>query len=67
MAKGVIPKKLPEKLVLGEGDIAFNLEELRFEDIMVVATNKLTSRALHDFFREEEEDLQKKAKDRSNI
>lgn len=32
---------------------------------MVVATNKLTSRALREFFREEEEDLQKKAKDRS--
>ena len=32
---------------------------------MVVATNKLTSRALCEFFREEEEDLQKKAKDRS--
>lgn len=67
MARGVIPNKLPDKLVLGEGDIGFNLEELHFFDIMVVATNKLTSRALDDFFREEEEDLVKKAKDKAKI
>lgn len=53
--------------MLGEGDIAFNLEELHFYDIMLIASNKLTSRALYNYFKGEEEDLQKKVKDKANV
>lgn len=67
MARGVISKKLPDKLLLSEGDIAFNIDGLNFYDIIVVASNRLTSRALCLYFKDEEEDLQKKAKDRANI
>lgn len=30
LARNVIPKKMPEKMVLGKGDILINLQELKF-------------------------------------
>jgi hypothetical protein len=52
--KNIIPKKIPQKMLLTAGDLSLNLERLQFEEIMLITTNKLTNHVLLKYFREED-------------
>ena len=55
LVRNYITKKTPERLVLNEGDINLTMDMLQFDDLMLVATNRLLPSILIRYFHEEEE------------
>ncbi len=60
LIKGLKLKNMPEKMMVGAGDLNLKMDRLQLEDMMLICSGKLSSPILLRYFREEEEESSKK-------